>query len=515
MRRRRISAVVLSLVFGGAASTQLRASQADEPIPARNPRETASLLVVLRPQADLSGAAALPTREERRSFVFGALRAAADASQGALRERLTEAGAKFRTFWLVNMIEVEADRALAAELAGRDEVAVVAANRPARLLRPQAEMPDLQPMSTSPVEPSLGLVGATAVWNIGATGQGVVIGIADTGVAWEHPALKERYRGFDGSSVSHDYNWRDAVHDAAEGNPCGSNSPFPCEDFVHGSHVTGTAVGTDGGENRIGMAPGAQWIGCRNMEHGEGTPTRYAECFEFFVAPTDSNGRNPRPDLGADIINNSWFCPPEEGCTDPDVLRLLFENTRAAGIFLPVSAGNRGANGCSSVVDVPAFYESSFAIGATSLADTIATFSSRGPVAVDGSNRLKPDVVAPGVSIRSSVPPDAYSSYSGTSMAAPHVSGAVALIWSAAPWLAGRVPETEELLRATAVRLTSGESCGGIPGSSIPNPVFGWGRIDVAAAVSAALLAGPPPAPSPRIPVSRRRSAPRTISPRS
>ncbi|MGH9364440.1 MAG: S8 family serine peptidase [Thermoanaerobaculia bacterium] len=514
MSKRRASAVVLPLAFAGMARAALASAPVDERIfGGKAPGERASFLVVLRRQADVSGASALPTRAERRRFVFEALRATADWTQRALRDRLVEAGARFRPFWLINMIEVEADRTLAAELAGREEVALVAADRPASLSRPEATEPDISPLSAAGVEPSLELVRAPAVWNIGATGQGIVIGIADTGVAWEHPALKGRYRGFDGSSVSHGYNWHDAIHDAAPGNPCGSNSPFPCEDFVHGSHVTGTAVGTDGGENRIGMAPGARWIGCRNMEHGEGTPARYTECFEFFLAPTDSDGENPRPDLGADVINNSWYCPPEEGCTDPNVLRLLFENTRAAGIFLSVAAGNRGANGCASIDQAPALYEASFSVGATSLADTIAAFSSRGPVAIDGSNRLKPDVVAPGVSIRSSVPPDAYSAFQGTSMAAPHVSGAVALIWSAAPWLAGRVPETEEILRATAVHLTSNEQCGGIPGSSVPNPIFGWGRIDVAAAVSAALLSGPPPAP--RIPVSRSRPGSRTVSPRN
>jgi subtilisin family serine protease len=228
------------------------------------------------------------------------------------------------------------------------------------------------------------------------------------------------------------------------------------------------------------------------------------------LAPTDSTGANPRPDLGADVISNSWGCPPSEGCTDPDVLRAVIENTRAAGIFLSFAAGN-GGSACSTIDDVPGSYEASFSVGATTLADTIAAFSSRGPVIVDGSNRVKPDVVAPGVQIRSSVPGGTYTSYSGTSMATPHVSGAVALIWSAAPWLANHVPETEALLRATAVRLTSDQSCGGVPGSAIPNPVFGWGRIDVLAAVSAA-VARPP---APRIRVSRPRPASRRISPRS
>ena len=475
--------------------------------------ETASFLLVLRAQADLSGADAIASAPERRRFVFEALRSTAETAQGDLRSLLARAGVRFRPFFLVNMIEVESDRALAEQLSRRADVVLVAANRPARFSRPEAQHPDPRLLEASAVEASLDLVRAPLLWSQGFTGQGVVVGIADTGVEWTHPALKGRYRGFDGVNADHAYNWRDAIHaPITAGNPCGADSSFPCDDLGHGTHVAGTAVGTDGGENQIGMAPGAKWIGCRNMDRNNGTPARYAECFEFFLAPTDLTGANPRPEIGADVINNSWGCPPSEGCTDPDVLRAVIENTRAAGIFVAVSAGN-GGSGCSTIAVVPEFYEASFSVGATTLADTIASFSSRGPVTVDGSNRMKPDVVAPGVSIRSSVPTGAYSRLSGTSMASPHVAGAVALLWSAVPSLAGRVPETEELLRSTAVRLFSDQVCGGVSGSAIPNPVFGWGRIDVAAAAAAVPVTPPPPAP--RIPVARGRTGSRTVSPRT
>ena len=96
---------------------------------------------------------------------------------------------------------------------------------------------------------------------------------------------------------------------------------------------------------------------------------------------------------------------------------------------------------------------------------------------------MKPDIVAPGVSIRLGAG-GRLLALLGTSMRHARIGRGCVLL-AAVPSLAGRVPETEELLRATAVRLTSEQVCGGVPGYSIPNPVFGWGRLDVAAAVSA------------------------------
>src|SRR5262249_22773970 len=152
--------------------------------------------------------------------------------------------------------------------------------------------------------PNLERIRAPQLWTLGFLGQGIVVGDADTGFAWEHPALKPHYRGFDGATADHAYNWHDAIHDAGAGNLCGSDAPAPCDDAAHGTSTSGLLVGDDGAGNAVGVAPAAQLIGCRNMGRGAGTPARYTECFEFFLAPTDASGGNPRPDLGADVINN-------------------------------------------------------------------------------------------------------------------------------------------------------------------------------------------------------------------
>jgi serine protease AprX len=515
----------LALLFLAAHASLLRPGGAISPIdPGIFAKETenasASFLVVLREQADLSGAKEIRDPAERRRFVFEALGEVARRTQAPLLERLRRAGARSRPHYLVNMVEVEADRSLAADLAARAEVSYLAPNHPS-LLRRQPVVQDASALSVSAdasrlthdaVGPNLAKIHAPEVWAQGFTGEGIVVGDADTGFMWDHPALKPRYRGFDGMLAVHDYNWHDAIHDAAPGNPCGSDSPTPCDDEGHGTSTSGLAVGDDGAGNQIGVAPGARLIGCRNMDRGVGTPARYAECFEFFLAPTDSNGRSPRPELGADVINNSWGCPPSEGCTNPNILRAVVENVRAAGILVVVSAGNGGGE-CSTVVEAPAIYEASFAVGATNNVDGVAAFSGRGPVLVDGSNRLKPDVVAPGVAVRTATWDGGFTaSFSGTSAAAPHVGGAVALLWSAVPELKGDVAGTEEILRRSAAPLAAVQDCAPFRGAEVPNAVFGFGRLDVAGAVALAnpatrLLLRPPGRGATRVPrrASRRR----------
>lgn len=458
-------------------------------------REREPVLVVLREKADVSGAERLVDRLERRRFVYEALRAQAEASQAPLRAALRERGAAFRSHFLVNLLTVEADGPTAAWLASRPEVARVVPNRPAALERfPPSPEPDAAPFAATAaenVQPNLALIGASELWSRGITGQGMVVGVADTGFEWTHPALRDRYRGWDGVAATHDYNWHDAVHENATLNACGHDSPQPCDDQGHGTSTSGLAVGQDGSDV-IGVAPGARLIGCRNMDVGNGTPERYLECFEWFMAPTDLNGQNPRPDLAPDVISNSWGCPASEGCTDPDVLSSAVDSMRAAGFAMAFAAGNDGTR-CFSLAGAPAVAPGAFAIGATALDDTIAVFSAFGPVESDGSNRLKPDLTAPGVNLRTSAVGARYTgTFTGTSGAAPEVAGAFALLWSAVPGLRGDVPGTEEILERSAVALTTATDCGSYPGSNVPNPVFGWGRLDVAHAYALAIGRGEP-----------------------
>jgi subtilisin family serine protease len=473
-----------SLLIATAILSLSRPGVADEPV---------EFLVLLGERPDLAFAR-LPASAERvadrRRAVVGALRATAERSQRGVLDLLRERGVDAQPFWIVNMIRVRVDASMApeliAELAARADVAAVAANPRVVLELPAPRLEDRESAESSAASSAAAAVawgvdkiGAPLAWNRGIDGSGIVIGGQDTGYDWQHPALRDRYRGWNGTAANHAYNWHDSIH-AATGNPCGVDTRAPCDDGSHGTHTMGTMVGSTAAES-IGVAPGAKWIGCRNMDRGAGTPATYAECFQWFLAPTDLDNRNPDPSKAPDVINNSWGCPLSEGCTDPNVLRGVVEAVRAAGIVVVASAGNAGS-GCSTVNDPAAIYDASFSIGATDVNDAIAGFSSRGPVTFDGSGRLKPDVSAPGVNVRSSLPNGAFGSLSGTSMAGPHVAGLVALLLQARPALRGNVDAIERVIRETAVPLSSAQDCGGTAGL-VPNNVFGAGRVDAFAAI--------------------------------
>ncbi|HEX4439369.1 MAG TPA: S8 family serine peptidase [Thermoanaerobaculia bacterium] len=462
-------------------------------------RGDTEFLVMLREQADLRGARRIAGKTEKGAFVADALRSHAESTQGALVNFLASRHAEYRPYWVVNAIWVRGGRELVEALAARDDVFHVYANPRVRLDSPVSREPSgATPSTPETVEWGVARVNAPAVWALGFNGQGIVVAGEDTGYQWDHPALKNHYRGWNGSTADHNYSWHDSIHSG--GGTCGADSQFPCDDFGHGTHTMGTMVGDDGGSNQIGVAPGAKWIGCRNMDQGAGTPTTYAECFQWMIAPTDLAGANPDPSKAPHVINNSWGCPVSEGCTDPNILKVVVESVRAAGIEVVVSAGNAGS-ACGTVEDPPAIYDASFSVGATDIGEAIAGFSSRGPVTVDGSNRMKPDISAPGVNVRSSVPGNAYENLSGTSMAGPHVVGVVALVLSGDPDLIGDTDAIESLLTATAVPRTTAESCGGVPGSQVPNNTFGWGRVDALAAFeNADLSIEQTDAPDPTVP---------------
>jgi serine protease AprX len=452
--------------------------------------QQAEFFAVVADQADLSGAAALRTKAEKGRYVHDALWTKSQASQRPVLQWLRERGIEHRSFYIVNAILVKGSREIAEALAARPDVARIEGNPHIRNALPQPdavlEAPS-QPQKPETIEPGISYTHAPDVWALGFRGQGITVAGADTGQRWTHNALKPHYRGWDGQNADHNYNWHDSIHDSV-GNPCGNDSPFPCDDNGHGTHTIGTAIGDDGMGNQIGMAPGAKWIGCRNIDRGNGTPARYIECMEWFLAPYPIGGGQGDPLKAPDITTNSWYCPPSEGCSVA-TLQAAVEAQAAAGIMMVVRADSTGPS-CSTMENPPAIYAASYTVGAlTTGQDVVANFSSRGPVIIDGSNRIKPDITAPGTGTRSSynTSDNAYVSLSGTSMATPHIAGAMALLWCARPQLRHNISGSRTALNEAAFFLAY-KQCG-TPGP--PNNVSGWGRVDILAAASPT----PPPCP--------------------
>jgi len=444
-----------------------------------------TFLVYLAEQADLTPAYTIRDWDERGWFVLNRLREVAGRTQPAVLrslDTLRAAGhvARVQPYYIVNLIVVEGDAAALRALAGRPDVAAV---------YPETKLELVEPVSVgsydsgpNAVEWNIAKIGADLVWSTyGVTGTGVVVANIDTGVEYNHPALVEQYRGnLGGGNFEHNYNWWDPqdLYDY----------PYPVEGS-HGTHVMGTMIGDDGVGNQVGVAPGARWIAaagcCPSLE-------ALLSATEWIIAPWQVNDLDPDhptadPAKRPHVVNNSWG-----GSGGRLTYNALLEQQRAAGILPVMSAGNNG--GQCGTMGSPGDNLTAYSVGATDVNDNIAGFSSRGPdpfTSWMGLYGVDPDVSAPGVNIRSSVPGGGYESgWSGTSMASPHVSGLVALILSAEPDLIGRVDEIEELILRTAVPRTSTQQCGGVPGSSIPNNTFGWGRVDALAAVEMIWHAG-------------------------
>ncbi len=437
------------------------------------------------------------SKTDKARFVYNQLKRNASLSQESILKELSQNNIFHQSYFLVNCIRVKSDHQTLRKIAQKKNVLRISANTNIAL----EEVQELNsPIELRTAEPEWGIkkIQADSVWSLGIRGQGVVIGGQDTGFDWENSLIQSKYRGYNESSSDHNYNWHDAIREISplhndsivdpSNNPCGLDIIIPCDDHGHGSHTMGTMVGEDD-DNSIGVAPASSWIACRNMERGWGKPSTYLECFEWFLAPTDLNGENPDPSKAPHVINNSWSCPQSEGCDSTNwfMMDLAVNNLKSSGIVVVVSAGNNGSNGCGSISRPAAMFENSFTIGATAENDTIAGFSSRGMVSVDSSFRLKPNVSAPGVAVRSIKLNNEFGTWSGTSMAGPHVAGTVALMISANPSIAGDVEAIETILELTADPKTTDEECHGVPGSEVPNPVYGYGRINALAAVEMAM----------------------------
>ena len=455
-----VTALALAGIAAPAGAKPVRAQVDPALLTQLDGSGTAGFLVYLRDQADLSFSTAATT--DRAAEVYRRLTATAEQSQRGVRAEL--AGTAYQSFWIANAVAVTGGRALLDRLAARGDVLRIEPLRTYPLIEPTVSP---EGPHVTAVEWGVTNIEAPRVWSdFSVRGEGIVVANIDTGAQYNHPALVRQYRGNNGNGTfNHNYNWFDPAR------VCGNPSLVPCDNNNHGTHTMGTMVGDDGAGNQIGVAPGAKWIAAKGCETSSCSSNSLLASGQWVVAPTDLNGANPRPDLHADIVNNSW----SGGRGD-----LWYQQTLrawvAAGIFPAFANGNSGPN-CNTAGS-PGDNPEAYAVGAYDINNAIANFSSRGASGVDGA--IKPNIAAPGVNVRSSVAGSGYANFNGTSMATPHVAGAVALVWSASPTLKGSVAQTRSLLDGSATDVNN-TTCGG---TAAKNNVFGEGRLNAFVAVT-------------------------------
>lgn len=424
--------------------------------------DTASVAKEAEKKAASQKLTAAKTEVAKRSTIVNELRATAKETQANVLSYLeNEKNAKdIKSFYIVNGLAVTATKEVMEKLASFPEVESINLNEVRNELHTDTATEE---QVLNAIEWGVDRVGAPATWNLGIDGAGVVVANIDTGVQWDHPALMEKYRGYNAATgeVDHTFSWFD---------PHGSSTPVDVDG--HGTHTMGTMVGADpSGNNQVGVAPGAQWIAARAFGPLGATDAIFLEIAEWMLAPTDEEG-NPHPEMAPDVINNSW------GSTVAGLdewYRPAVAAWRNAGIVPIFSAGNvRDTNpGGPGSVSSPGNYPEAIAVGATDINDALASFSLQGP---SPTGEMKPEVSAPGVGVRSSMPGSSYGGNSGTSMSAPHVAGAAALILQADSSLT--VDQVEQILKDTATPRTNAQY------PTAPNNGFGHGIINVFDAVS-------------------------------
>ncbi len=294
-------------------------------------------------------------------------------------------------------------------------------------------------------------IGANEVWEqLGTKGAGVVVAVIDTGIDYTHPALG----GGLGPGFKVIGGW-DFVNDDAD----------PMDDSFHGTHVAGIIAAN--GVGLTGVAPEASLLAYKVLDqNGQGKESDILAALERMVDP---NGDGDPSDHVA-VANLSFGL---DGASASDPMAVAVGNAVAAGVVVCVAAGNTGA---FHDIGSPALAPAAITVGASSLDDVMASFSSRGPT--EQTQLIKPEVVAPGVAITSTTPGGGTLVLSGTSMATPHVAGVAALLlalhhdWSP--------EEVKSAIVTTAVPL---------PGEVMEE---GAGRVDALRAATVDVLAAPP-----------------------
>jgi len=404
----------------------------------------------------------LQTMDEivRGRLVVDSLKSVSEESQKRVISYLKRNNVKYYSHWISNTISVEANLALVKGLATFNEIESIDKVDTATIIEP-LEQQNVPASEKQTVEAGIQWVKAPEVWAKGYKGQGIVVGVIDTG-ATLHNDLKDYYRGRNGD---HRSSWLDATS---------QNRPQPYDDNFHGTHCHGT-VSANGTTETVGVAVQSQWVSCKFLTgSGSGTYDDALKCFTFMLAPGGNSDIRPH------VVSNSYG-----GGVPTAALERALDALLASGVEMVFAAGNSGTR-CNSVL-MPALYPQAFSVGALNRnSHQLAAFSSRGPGRE--STRTKPEISAPGALVRSTsnTDPRGYRSASGTSMACPHVAGVIALLWSANRNLVRNILATRRVLEQTAGDRPSQETLECSSPTRYPNNLYGYGTVNVLKAVQLA-----------------------------
>jgi len=416
-------------------------------------------------------------RREWHEAVVLALQEKATVTQAKILAQLSDMAEMgivedYRGLWVGNVILVTANREALDILTNRSDVLQVSPDYPIESIKP-VEIEDDEPLISS-VEIGLERIRADEVWAMGYTGEGRLVSHLDTGVDGNHSALSSRWRGLDPRYADNpEWAWFDPV----------TNTQFPFDAGSHGTHTMGTIAGmSETTGDTIGVAFGAQWMSAGVIDRVS-IPQTVADALLSFQWVTDPDGDPSTVWDVPDACSNSWGVTTGHGYPPCDqTFWVVLDGCDASGVVVVFAAGNEGpgANSLRRPADRATTDLTTFSVGAVDGANPnlpIAGFSSRGPsyCTPDGSPTFKPEVSAPGVNVRSSVPGGGYSTMSGTSMACPHVAGVVALIRNANPNLTS--DQVRQIMLDTALDL----------GEEGEDNTYGMGAVDAYEAVIRAL----------------------------